>query len=237
MANHTFTFRRFTVVQDRCGMKVGTDGVLAGAWAPVPDGARTLLDIGTGTGLIALMLAQRFPRTRVDGLDIDHEACLQARENVSASPWPDRISVIEDSVQHFAATTTRRYDAIVTNPPFFVDSLKNPDPRRAAARHADSLSFAQLVKAASVLLNPGGVFSAIVPDEVLSRFEAEASLSGFFLWRHCRVKTVERKPPRRHLLAWARHRPADFDDREVTLSAPSGERSEWYRSLTSEFYL
>ncbi len=218
-------------------MKVGTDGVLAGAWAPVPAGARALLDVGTGTGLIALMLAQRCAGARVDAVDIDHEACLQARENVAASPWPGRIAVVEDSVQHFAAATACRYDAIVANPPFFVDSLKSPDARRTLARHAASLPFAHLARAASHLLRPGGVFTAIVPTEALPLMEAEASLAGLFLWRHCAVRTTERKPPRRHLLAWTKHRPADFDERVVTLSGPSGGRSAWYAALTSEFYL
>lgn len=218
-------------------MKVGTDGVLAGAWAPVPSGSRTLLDVGTGTGLIALMLAQRVAGARVDALDIDHEACLQARANVAASPWPGRITVVEDSVQHFAAATTRRYDAIVANPPFFIGSLASPDARRTLARHAGQLPFAHLVRAAAQLLLPHGVFTVIVPSEALSLMEAEASLAGLFLWRHCAVKTVGRKPPRRHLLAFVRRRPAALDECVATLSTPSGERSAWYAALTSAFYL
>ena len=134
-----FTFKQFHVEQDRTAMKVGTDGVLLGAWA---EGGCTILDIGTGTGLVALMMAQRFEDAQVVGIDIDPDASEQARENVAASPFASRISILHTSLQAFS--TERKFDAIVSNPPYFEHSLKNPDAARAAARHADSLPFADL---------------------------------------------------------------------------------------------
>lgn len=120
-----FDFKQFSICQDQCSMKVGTDGVLLGAWA---DGGRRILDIGTGTGIIALMMAQRFPDAAIDAIEIDHDACRQAAGNIAATPFADRIRIHECPIQHFQ--TTMRYDAIVSNPPYFINSMKNPDKKR-----------------------------------------------------------------------------------------------------------
>ena len=130
-------------MQDKCGMKVGTDGVLLGAWAL---GGSRVLDIGTGTGLVALMMAQRFPQSVVDAIDIDEEACRQAAENVAASPFAGSVHVGHCPLQDFLSS--QPYDAIVSNPPFFVDSLNNPDVRRPLPRHTDTLPFAALLAGA-----------------------------------------------------------------------------------------
>ncbi len=227
-----FTFKQFHVEQDRTAMKVGTDGVLLGAWA---EGGRTILDIGTGTGLVALMMAQRYEDAQVVGIDIDPDASEQARENVAASPFASRISILHTSLQAFK--TERKFDAIVSNPPYFEHSLKNPDAARAAARHADSLPFADLFSGVSRLLADEGVFSAIVPMDCLERFCSEAYLSGFFLLRRYDVKTTPRKPSKRCLVAFCRRRPDVFDRQEVCLMDEGGVRSAWYAALTKEFYL
>ena len=169
-----FKFKQFEIHQDRCAMKVGTDGVLLGAWAP---GGKRILDIGSGTGLISLMMAQRCQEAQVIGVDLDAEACDEARENVAASPFADRVSIACCRLQDYESA--EKFDAIVSNPPFFLNSLKNPDSKRSMARHADSLPFRDLFLGVKRLLSEEGVFSAIVPSEVLDAFTSEAYLLGF----------------------------------------------------------
>lgn len=227
-----FRFKQFEIEQDRCAMKVGTDGVLLGAWA---QGGCRILDIGSGTGLISLMMAQRFPEAEVVGIDMDADACGQARENVMASPFRDRVEIECCRLQDFGATGV--FDAIVSNPPFFVDSLKNPDSKRTMARHTDSLPFRDLFAGVKRLLSYEGVFSAIVPAEVVEQFVAESCMLGFYLIRKCGVKTVERKLPKRFMLSFAKHRISPYEEHVETMMDSQGNRSEWYRKITEEFYL
>ena len=227
-----FRFKQFEIEQDRCAMKVGTDGVLLGAWA---QGGRRILDIGSGTGLISLMMAQRFPEAEVVGIDMDADACGQARENVMASPFRDRVEIVCCRLQDFGGAGT--FDAIVSNPPFFVDSLKNPDSKRTMARHTDSLPFRDLFAGVKRLLSDEGVFSAIVPVEVVEQFVAESCMLGFYLIRKCGVKTVERKQPKRFMLSFAKHRISPYEECVEMMMDSHGNRSEWYRKITEEFYL
>lgn len=169
MDGQGFTFRQFEVCQDMCAMKVGTDGVLLGAWAA---GGRHILDIGTGTGLIALMMAQRFEGARICGIDMDDGACRQAMANVAGSPFAARIEICHSRLQDFSPSVT--FDSIVSNPPFFTNSLKCPDARRSAARHADTLPFADLFRGVARLLDSDGVFSAVIPADAEGDFCAEA---------------------------------------------------------------
>ena len=244
-----FTFKQFEIQQDRCAMKVGTDGVLLGAWA---EGGQRILDIGSGTGLISLMMAQRFPEAQVWGIDIDPDACMQARENVAASPFADRVGIACCALQNLSEEHLVRgseelmemkegegnlFDAIVSNPPFFVNGLKNPDSKRAMARHSDSLPFSVLMKGVKRWLSDEGVFSAIVPSEVLDAFTSEAYLLGFCLVRQCGVKTVERKQPKRFMLTFARHRTMKMENTIEVMMDSDGNRSEWYAKITEEFYV
>lgn len=241
-------------------MKVGTDGVLLGAWA---QGGRRILDIGSGTGLISLMMAQRFPEAEVVGIDMDADACGQARENVMASPFRDRVEIVCCRLQDFGGASETAeasgtaeglkadgtletaaglkaagvFDAIVSNPPFFVDSLKNPDSKRMMARHTDSLPFRDLFAGVKRLLSDDGVFSAIVPVEVVEQFVAESCILGFYLIRKCGVKTVERKQPKRFMLSFAKHRISPYEEHVETMMNLQGNRSEWYKKITEEFYL
>ena len=244
----SFTFRQFEILQDRCAMKVGTDGVLLGAWA---EGGKRILDIGSGTGLISLMMAQRFPEAQVVGIDMDDEACGQARGNVAASPFADRVRIVASRLQDFclesafsegesAETSVWQgglFDAIVSNPPFFLNSLKNPDRKRSMARHADSLPFRDLFGGVKRLLADDGVFSAIVPVEVLEPFETEACCLGFSVVKKCLVKTVERKQPKRCLVAFARHRRDGLEMTTECMVDANGHRSPWYAKITEEFYV
>lgn len=213
-------------------MKVGTDGVLLGAWA---EGGPTVLDIGTGTGLVALMMAQRFAEARVCAVDIVPEACRQALANMAASKFCSRVSVEQTAVQSYSPQI--RFDSIVSNPPFFVNSLKAPDTHRSLARHSDTLSYSDLFSSVVRLLAPGGVFSAIIPAECLSAFVAEACLSGLSLTRRCAVRTTARKHPKRYLVAFRHGGGSAMESEEVVLQNADGSRSDWYQALTQEFYV
>ena len=228
MANDYFQFRQFTVWQDRCAMKVGTDGTLLGAWAC---GGRTILDIGTGTGLIALMMAQRFPTASVVGVDIDENACQQARQNVDASPFS--VEILHRSV----ADVEGQYDCIVSNPPYFEHSLESPDEGRTRARHTSSLSYRLLVTCAWRLLSDDGEFSVVIPADCRAHLEAEAVLAGFSKSRECAVKTTPRKPPRRYLLAFRKHPSPNMEQTVGIIETSPSVRSEWYQELTKDFYL
>ena len=198
MSNSYFEFKRFTIRQERCAMKVGTDGTLLGAWAEIPLGLGIprILDLGTGTGLIALMMAQRYPEAEITGIDIDPEAVAQAQENVAASPFASRITIIQSDACDFEAEP---FDAIVVNPPYFVDALACPDDQRTTARHAVSLSYAALMDSAWRLLQDEGTLSVVIPADCRSQMESEARLRGFFLSRRCWVKTTPKKAPKRCL--------------------------------------
>ena len=212
----SFRFKQFEIFQDRCAMKVGTDGVLVGAWAR---GGSRILDIGSGTGLISLMMAQRYQDARVVGIDMDEDACRQACENVASSPFADRVEIVHSRLQDFLPE--EKFDAIVSNPPFFVDTLP----------------FRELWQGIKRLLLDDGVFSVVLPVDVEEQFIAEGCMSGFYLVGRCAIKTVERKSPKRVLLSFERHRRNEMENVVETMMDADGNRSEWYAKLTDKFYL
>lgn len=235
MANDFFQFRQFTIRQDRCAMKVGTDGTLLGAWASAPDGICLILDIGTGTGLMALMMAQRFPKAHVTGIDIDEDAVCQARENVKASPFDDRITILRCDVTRME--DGEKYDSIVCNPPFFDSSLTCPDQQRTGARHTVTLNYQQLTEAAYRLLKTDGCFSVIIPVDYRSRMESEALLRGFFLSRVCSIQTTPSKPSKRYMIEFTKQPVNKVITENGILNISPHERSPWYQQLTSGFYI
>lgn len=241
MSNSYFQFRQFTVHQQRCAMKVGTDGCLLGAWA---SGGAHILDVGTGTGLIALMMAQRFPEAQITAVDVDADAVAQARENVAASPFADRIEVQQADFTLHLPPSTFHYSSIVSNPPYFTDSLASPDARRTLARHATSLTYDVLMRQSFQLLAEGGEVSVIVPFDCLQRMQSAAALAGLVPSRRCAVYTTMRKPPRRYLLAFRKTIPHSVPNSE-SHSSPSSEGlgevlligSPEYNALLCDFYL
>ena len=218
-----FQFKQFTIQQELCAMKVGTDGVLLGAWAK---GGPRILDAGTGTGVIALMMAQRYLEAQVTAIDIDEGAVRQAQQNVAQSPFLTQVTVLHETLQEHQGA----YDAIVSNPPFFIDSLAAPDEQRNMARHTATLTYAELMQAAYRLLSDDGELSVVVPFDYRQRMEDEAIFVGFFPSRVCAVKTTERKPAKRYLLAFRKH-PCPCEKEQLTIG------SEAYRQLTADFYL
>ena len=235
MSNDYFQFRQFIVHQQRCAMKVGTDGTLLGAWALAPSGKCRILDIGTGTGLIALMMAQRFPESSVLGIDIDPEAVAQATENVRLSPFSERIKILQEDVMKF--DDTYDFDSIVSNPPYFVDSLECPDDQRTMARHTVSLTYEGLIRQAFRLLKDDGCLSLVIPSESRSLIESAASLEGFFLSRVCLIKTTPRKQPKRQLIEFRKHSVKELIIEEGIIEDLPNVRSSWYQQLTKEFYI
>lgn len=232
MSNDFFKFRQFTVWHGKCAMKTGTDGVLLGAWA---NGGRRILDVGTGSGLIALFMAQRFAGAFLTAIDIDTGAFRQAVENVERSVFKSRINVVKSSLQEFTASD--KYDAIVCNPPFFNNSLKSSDKQRTFARHTDSLSYHDLFTGVAALLDDYGEFSAIIPASCRSGFDEEALFSGLFPTRVCPVKTVPHKPVSRYLLAYGKHPVDVVEEAELCLNGGTAAVPGWYAGLKTEFYL
>lgn len=216
-------------------MKVGTDGTLLGAWASAPAQSRYILDIGTGTGLIALMVAQRYPEAQIVGIDIDDAAVAQAIENVAASPFTERISILKQDVTTYKPEM--QFDVIVSNPPYFVDSLTCPDEQRSIARHAVTLTFEALIKSAYRLLKTEGTFSVVIPTEMRSKLEASARLEGFFISKVCCIKTTPKKPSKRQLIEFTKNPVNELFTCEGILETSPNTRSDWYQKLTNDFYI
>ena len=202
-----FRFRQFVVAHDRCAMRVNTDAVLLGAWCPLPDEAPEprILDIGTGSGVIALMLAQRCSSAHITAIDIDEPSVIQARENFLASPWPDRLTAQHISLQDFTLPLKGgrgdSYNLILSNPPYFRNALRNPDPRRSDARHTDTLSFDELCRCSAELLADDGILALVLPADAeaeIITIAARYNLSPTYLTR---VYTNATQPPKRILIA------------------------------------
>lgn len=244
-----FRFKQFVVRDEQCGMKVGTDGTLLGAWVPV-DGvsavslpekvgtAARVLDVGTGSGLIALMIAQRCPQAQVLGIDIDEAAVRQAEDNFACSPWRDRLKARLCPLQQLAqGEVTGRYDLIVSNPPYFVDSLKNPEVSRRMARHTDSLRYDELLSGSRRLLTDEGTLALILPAETEEAVVRAAAVEGLFPYKITRVRTKASKPVKRVLLAFSmKSRPVETDEL-VLIANDNAPRSEAYQRLCRDFYL
>ncbi len=234
MANHYFSFKQFIIYQDKCAFKVGTDGVLLGAYADISD-AKYILDIGTGTGLIALMLAQR-SNAEIIAIEPDSDSFEQASRNIENSKWGKRIKIYNIDMQNYDSGT-RRFDLIVTNPPFFTDSLKNPDPVKAASRHNDTLTNVELLKGVSRLLSDEGRFQIILPYAEGNIFIAEAQEYGFYCNNILKIKPLPISEIRRLILTFSRKRQKI---KEKFLTIEHGKRHEFtedYINLTKDFYL
>lgn len=226
-----FTFKKFSIRQDKCAMKVGTDGVLLGAWA---EGGSRILDIGTGTGLIALMMAQRFADADVTAIDIEEGAWRQACGNFAASPFAERLHAIHSSLQDFQPDTP--FDTIVCNPPFFERAQKAPDAARTIARHNDTLPSRDLFSGARRLLSSNGVMSVIMPTDNLESFISEAFIHGFFAKRRTWVSTIQGKKPKRVLMSFVK-RQTSTNESQQNMYSSTNEKTGWYEKLVGDFYL
>lgn len=241
MSSDCFRFKQFEVCHAGCAMKVGTDGVLLGAWALQSEklkvkSERTFLDVGTGSGLIALMLAQRFEKTQIDAIDIDGDAVKQATDNFAHSPWTNRLICRQIAVQDLAKEDVR-YDAIVSNPPYFVDSLKNPNLQRQTARHTDTLSYEELLASCEQLLTADGVLSLILPAESEQVVLEKAQSIGLYPTRLVHVYSKPGKPVKRILLELQKRNDQPCEESHFYIESESSPRSDEYTALTKDFYL
>ncbi len=232
MVDNIFEFKQFSIRQSSSEMKVGTDSVLLGAWADLGD-ARSILDVGAGTGILSLMAAQRNPLAFIDAIELDEAAAEEAEINFSNSLWKDRLS--ERNCDFLEFDTTERYDYIISNPPYFDGGIKAPNTRRAMARHNDSLPFGKFFEKATSLLADRGVIGLIAPIEVKEIIEFQAGENNLWIKKRVGVRTTEGKPIKRFLWEFANY-PAEVEEGVITLQ-DSGRRSLEFVRLTKDFYI
>ena len=228
-----FQFKQFALKQDQCAMKVGTDGVLLGVWTKIPN--RNVLDIGSGTGLIGLMIAQRNPNCLIDSIEIDENAFLQTSENIENCKWKNRMKAFHTSLQDF--TPDKKYQLIVSNPPFFVNATKAENLSKNTARHTDELSYSDLLQNVSKLLASDGVFSLILPVFSEIEFCNLAKTNQLFLNRICYVKPNQEKNSKRILMEFSFTSKPSIIEKLTIETDERHHYTEDYRNLTKEFYL
>jgi tRNA1Val (adenine37-N6)-methyltransferase len=230
-----FRFRQFIVDDSRSVMKVGTDAVLLGAWAG-REAAKDILDIGCGSGIIALMMAQRFKDACITAIDIHAPSVEQAAGNFTDSAWAIRLQAVQSSLQDYSQQYTKAFDLIVSNPPFFSNSLRPPDKEKGIARHTDSLSHSELVFCAAALLRDKGRFALILPAGSQAAFEDHARAAGLAKSRQTDIIPVAGKAVNRVMSEWASG-PETTEHRKLTIRSAKGNFSEEYKKLTAAFYL
>ena len=232
-----FSFKKFSIEQDRCAMKVGTDGVLLGAWTPLENNPFSILDIGTGTGIIALMLAQRSHAEQIDALEIDEDAYEQATDNFENSPWNDRLFCFHAALEEFVEEPEDEYDIIVSNPPFFSEDYKSDNSQRNLARFQDAMPFEDLIEAAALLLSENGIFAVIIPFKEEEKFLALAHEYELYPLKITRVKGTPTSEIKRSLLAFSRNENSEFPIDELIIETARHQYTPEYIELTKDFYL
>ena len=232
-----FQFKQFSVEQDRTAMKIGTDGVLLGAWTSIENNPFSILDIGTGTGIIALMLAQRSSAEQIDALEIDEDAYEQATDNFENSPWNDRLFCFHAGLDEFVEEPEDEYDLIVSNPPFYGEDYKSSNDQRDLARFQDAMPFEDLIEAAALLLSENGIFSVIIPFKEESTFLALANEYELFPLQLTRVKGTPTSEIKRSLLAFSRNEITNFPIDELIIETARHIYTPEYIALTKDFYL
>lgn len=231
--NNYFQFKKFRIIQEKAAMKVGIDGVLLGAWARI-DGAGSILDIGTGTGLLALMVAQR-SQAQIDAVELEPEAASEALFNFQESPWSSRLAVHRCAIQDFESSI--KYNHIITNPPFFENGSKSLDAKRIQARHTDSLTLQELLEKAKSLLAEDGKISLILPADKEVRVNELAGKMNIYRTRLCRVMPDETKKAHRILIELSREKSSIEIQQIAIRDFQAGDYSPEYRELAKDFYL
>ena len=232
-----FSFKQFLVKQDQCAMKIGTDGVLLGAWTPIKNNPFSILDIGTGTGIIALMLAQRSSAQQIDALEIDENAYEQSVDNFENSPWSDRLFCFHAALDEFVEEPEDEYDLIISNPPFYQEDYKSKDEKRDLARFADAMPFEDLIEAAALLLSENGIFAVIIPFKEEENFLALAKEYDLYPIKTTRVKGTPTTEMKRSLLAFSRNENAVNATDELVIETARHIYTPEYIALTKDFYL
>jgi tRNA1Val (adenine37-N6)-methyltransferase len=232
-----FHFKQFSIHQDKTAMKVGTDGVLLGAWCPIDNHPFSVLDIGAGTGILSLMLAQRSNAEQIDAIEIDENAYEQAVENFENSPWGDRLFCFHAGLDEFVEEPEDEYDIIISNPPFYSEDYKTENKQRALARFQDALPFEDLIEAANLLLSENGIFAVIIPYKEEERFLDLCAQVELFPVKVTRVKGSHTTPIVRSLLAFKRYELSVLEADELVIEMNRHEYTDTYINLTKDFYL
>ena len=232
-----FKFKQFSVEQDRCAMKIGTDGVLLGAWTPTTNNPFSVLDIGTGTGIIAMMLAQRTNAEQIDALEIDEAAYEQAVDNFENSPWTDRLFCFHAGLDEFIEEPEDEYDLIISNPPFYSEDFKSDNEQRDLARFQDAMPFEDLIEAADLLLSENGIFAVIIPFKEQEKFLALATEFELYPFKITHVKGTPTTEIKRSLLAFSRNETTNLLVDELIIEIERHVYTPEYIALTKEFYL
>lgn len=236
MSNKPFIFKRFTVNQDRCAMKIGTDSVLLGAWTSLKNNPFSILDIGAGTGILALILAQRSQADLIDAIEIDDGAYEQCVENFENAPWSDRLFCYHASLEEFVKEIEDQYDLIISNPPFYLEDYKTENGQRDLARFSDALPFDHLLDSVSKLLSPKGLFSVIIPFKEQEHFIYLASKFKLFPNRILHVKGNPTSKIKRSLLEFSFHK-NEAKMNGLIIETSRHQYTEDYINLTKDFYL
>ena len=238
MSTQPFRFKKFDIAQDQCGMKIGTDGVLLGAWAPIKNNPKHILDIGTGTGVIAIMLAQRTESANIVGVEIEEKSATQARENMSACVFQDRLSVHLGSIQDFAKESKKNFDLIISNPPFFTGGTFSQNQEKNNVRHTVKLPNGDLLRSAHQLLDKDGIFCVILPFIEGLRFKEMACQYGFHVSKITNVKGKKDKPIERLLIAFSKQEVDSIEEDELVIQHEKrNDFTDEYIKLTKDFYL
>lgn len=236
MANQYFKFKQFTIQQSHAAMKVGTDGVLLGAWTDIPQNG-TALDVGTGTGLIALMLSQRNPKLKITAIEIDKAAAKEASNNIKNSPWNEQINIVHNSLQEFTSHFTLPYTLIVCNPPFFNNSKPSPNTLRNTARQTSQITVKELFNCVQKLLTANGLFSIILPYDLLNATQEIASTHNLFAKKITIIKPTPEKVPHRFMALFGHNKYEPTVDELIIESNGRHQYSDAYKKLTTNFYL
>lgn len=231
MSVNLFKYQQFTICQEHAAMKVGTDSDLLGTLGA---GGKRILDIGTGTGVLSLMFAQRYPEAQITAVEIDDNAIIDASRNFAESKFSERITLHHSSFQDFLKFP-QLFDSIICNPPYFDKSLECPDLGRSRARHSSSLPFDVLARGAYALLTEGGAFSVCIPPEVLGAFSAECAFAGFSLRDCYQIKSLPNKPPKRYVLVHQKGLTQPARSYTYCMRNEDHSRSEWYKELMKDF--
>ncbi|RMA66371.1 tRNA1(Val) (adenine(37)-N6)-methyltransferase [Ulvibacter antarcticus] len=231
-----FQFKEFTIEQDRCAMKIGTDSVLLGAWISLENNPSKILDIGAGTGILALQMAQRSFAETIDAVEIDNDAFEQCTENFENSPWGDRLYCYHASAQEFATDIDETYDLIISNPPFYSEDFKTESEARDMARFTDSLPFEHLIGCVHALLSKEGEFALILPRKEEEHFISLASEAGLYPNRICRVRGTATSEEKRSLICFS-FRSTTTEISSLTIEIERHKYTEDYKNFVKDFYL
>jgi len=232
-----FSFKQFSVKQDQCAMKIGTDSVLLGAWCPINNNPFSVLDIGAGTGILSLMIAQRSTAEQIDAIEIDENAYEQCVENFENSSWSDRLFCFHAGLDEFLEEPEDEYDLIISNPPFYSENYKTDKEQRDLARFQEAMPFEDLIEAADLLLSENGIFSVIIPFKEEEKFIDLCAEVELFPVKVTRVKGTPTTEIKRSLLAFKRYELSVLTADELIIETARHQYTEDYIALTKDFYL